>query len=172
MQLGGKSVPFEAILVSDMQVGFMERLPNLPFRLTGLLEQVPPENLYFTQFHNHAESLFHTEQQWGRFHDSADTAIVPELQKFVQPNHAFKKYGYLLPEGLLLALGEYKSVGIVGVNTDICVLTAAYCLWDRDIRPYVLADYCASVKGDFYHNGALDLMNRPFGPQTIIRGLF
>jgi len=69
------------------------------------------------------------------------------------------------------AFRQYKSVGIVGVNTDICVLSSAYSLWENDIRPYVLADYCASVKGDFYHNAALDLMNRPFGPQTIIRGL-
>lgn len=169
MVIGGKSVPFDALLVVDMQVGFMERLPNLPFRVAELVEKAPPEHVYFTQFHNHNESLFHTELQWGRFQDTADTVIVPELQPFV--TQSFKKYGYLLPDNLLMALEKYKSVGIVGVNTDICVLSAAYSLWERGIRPYVLADYCASVKGDFYHQAGLDLLNRPFGPQTIIKGL-
>lgn len=166
--MADKLFPFDALLVCDMQTGFVANMYELTERVTLLVQNFPAEKTYYTQFHNHRESLFHTEMQWGRFEDSADTAIIPQLQPHVK--NAYKKYGYLLPEQLLNDLSQYKTVGICGVNTDICVLAAAYSLWDRDIRPYVLADYCGSVKGAFYHQAGQDLLNRPFGPQTIIKG--
>jgi nicotinamidase-related amidase len=170
MTSSNKSWPFQALLVVDVQHGFIEHAPDkaLPGRIKGLVTAFASDSVYYTQFHNHAESLYVKVQNWGRFFDTQDTALAPELAPLA--SRTYKKYGYLLPERLLADLKKHETVGICGVNTDICVLSAAYGLWDAGIRPVILADYCASVKGTAMHQAGLAVMQRAFGVHCQLYG--
>lgn len=161
--------PFEALLVVDMQMGFVAKQPELRRRITDLVAAFPDEHLYFTHFQNFSGSLFETELDWGKFKTSEETALAPEFAAYEA--RSVKRNGYLLNERLLEKLGSYRSVALVGVDTDVCMIAMSYSLWDQGIRPFVLADYCASCRGDFYHQNGLNLMIRPFGMQAVIKGL-
>lgn len=70
------------------------------------------------------------------------------------------------------AIEKYKKAieqYIAGIDTDCCVLATATSLFERNIRPVVLAHYCASNGGERSHAAALTVLERTIGAQQIIK---
>jgi nicotinamidase-related amidase len=65
-------------------------------------------------------------------------------------------------EGLLRTLGA-KSVCLMGVNTNTCVLNTAFSSFNRDFTTVVLADCVASMYGDDLHELGLQNVFRCIG---------
>ena len=67
----------------------------------------------------------------------------------------------------LLQNNNISEVYLAGIDTDCCVLATAIELFDCNIRPIVLAQYCASNGGKRSHNAALTVLERTIGKAQI-----
>lgn len=164
----GMSKP-DALLVIDIQQGFMRNGAEavLP-KIKDLVHHWPQDRLFYLRYRNYPGSLFARHLDWHEFMTTDQVAIVPEV--YIDGAPVFEHYGYRPPDTLIEVLKCYETVGICGVDTDACVMAAVFALWDAEIRPVLLADYCASSGGEQFHRAALDLMLRQFGMHAIIRG--
>lgn len=159
----------KALLIIDMQAGFMRQgcedlVPKIA-RLAGFF----PENAIFQlRYRNYPGSAFARFLDWQECTDSQESALLPEMEKI--GGHIYDHWGYLPPPELVQALKPLAQVGICGVDTDACVMAACFALWDAEIRPWILADYCFSSGGKPLHQAALDLMRRQFGGNSILSG--
>lgn len=159
----------DALLIIDMQNGFMRKgaekiIPDVAV----LARKWPVADLYYLKYRNFPGSLFTQYLDWHDFMTTDDANLVPDV--YVEGATVFDHYGYSPTEETVAALKKYKTVGICGVDTDACVMAAVFTLWDADIRPVVLAKYCASSGGDHMHRAALDLMLRQFGVGGVFKG--
>lgn len=61
------------------------------------------------------------------------------------------------------------KVTIVGFDTDACVLSACFALWNDDIPIKILANGCYSSGGKKMHEAGLDIMLRQFGKALDVK---
>lgn len=162
----------EALLIIDIQHGFIcNGVEQIIPSLVELVHKWPCENLYYLKYKNYPGSSFTKYLDWHEFMTSEQANIVPEV--YIKGSAIYNHYGYAPPDDLLVELhSKYESVGICGVDTDACVMAAVFALWDAEIRPFVLAEYCASSGGPQFHRAALDLMLRQFGTGSVIKEKF
>lgn len=159
----------EALLIIDIQQGFMKNGAEAVIDpIATLVESWPQDRLFYLRYRNYPGSLFARHLDWHEFMTSGQVDIVPKV--YVEGAPVFEHYGYRPPDTLIEVLSGFETVGICGVDTDACVMAAVFALWDAEIRPVVLADYCMSSGGRSFHNAALDLMLRQFGTDGILRG--
>ncbi|MDY0009081.1 MAG: isochorismatase family protein [Bdellovibrionales bacterium] len=159
----------EALLINDIQQGFMKNGAEAVIDpIATLVESWPQDRLFYLRYRNYPGSLFARHLDWHEFMTSGQVDIVPKV--YVEGAPVFEHYGYRPPDTLIEVLSGFETVGICGVDTDACVMAAVFALWDAEIRPVVLADYCMSSGGRSFHNAALDLMLRQFGTDGILRG--
>ena len=59
------------------------------------------------------------------------------------------------------------KVFVIGVDTDCCVLTTATGLFEHNVRPVVLSQYCNSNGGEESHKAGLLCMSRLIGKKQI-----
>jgi len=136
--------------------------------IAALVKFWPQESLYYLKYKNYPGSLFTKHLDWHKFMTSDQISLVPEV--YVEGAPVFDHFGYHPPPELMATLKKYKTVGICGLDTDACVMAAVFALWDAEIRPIILSEYCASSGGVQFHQAALDLMLRQFGAQSVLRG--
>ena len=90
----------------------------------------------------------------------------------VKQNNLIDHYGYGIPHKHMEKLvNKYRGAVVIGADTDACVLSTMFNLWDNNIKPTLLTDYCISSGGQEYHECALKLMMRQFGPRCVIDGI-
>jgi len=158
----------DALLIVDMQTVFLKQSSHLIESVQSLAERWSENDLYWLQYRNHPGSLFEKHLNW-----SAAT-VSPEID-LIEGKGQTKKYvhfGYSPPPELIEHLRmNYKRAYVCGLDTDACVYAAMISLWDNDVRPMLLADYCASSGGKNFHEAAMALMQRQFGTDTIVKGL-
>jgi nicotinamidase-related amidase len=65
-------------------------------------------------------------------------------------------------ESILKGLGT-KSLFVIGVNTNNCVLATCFAAQDRDYQVFVLEDCCGSMNGLDYHELALKQIKASIG---------
>jgi nicotinamidase-related amidase len=138
------------LLVVDLQNGFVSSATqHLVPRVKCLLSSAGSLPIAFTKFRNVDASPYVRFLGWKELMSEDECAIVPELAGY--PGRVFEKGGY---SGLTAELrrhleeGGFETVYLCGIDTDCCVLATAVQLFERSIRPVVLADYCAS-KAEF-----------------------
>ncbi len=159
----------EALLVIDIQNGFMEHgSERVVGPVASLVRAWPPGHLYYLKYRNHPGSLYERHLDWQDCMTAGQADLVPEI--YVGNAPVFEHFGYAPPPELLAALKKYKSVGLCGVDTDACIMAAAFALWEAEIRPFVLEHYSASSGGPHFHAAALDLIRRQFGTGAILQG--
>lgn len=159
----------EALLVIDVQYGFMHKgADRVVEPIAALAKSWPADKLFYLKYRNYPGSLYTKHLDWHEFITSEETAIVTDV--LVPDAKVFDHFGYRPPDELITQLKKFSSVGICGADTDACVMSAVFALWDAEIRPLILADYCASSGGEQFHRAALDLMLRQFGTSSVIRG--
>lgn len=136
--------------------------------LAQLVARWPQDRLFYLRYRNYPDSLFARHLDWHDFIAGENIDLVPEV--YVKDAPVFEHYGYRPPDELIARLKQFGAVNICGVDTDACVMAAVFALWDAEIQPIVLADYCMSSGGKQFHLAALDLMLRQFGTKCVVRG--
>lgn len=61
-----------------------------------------------------------------------------------------------------------KNIFIIGADTDCCVLTIATSLFEYNIRPIVLTEYCNSNGGPESHVAGIRCMKRLIGEKQLV----
>ena len=158
-----------AFIVVDMQLAFLKKQAQFIDKVSGLVKTWPAEHTYWTRYKNHPGSLFERYLNWSDCMVAPCSDLIPA--PWVDERNVRDHFGYGLTLEFMNELKSfgYKEAALCGVDTDACVMAAAFNLWDNDIRPIVMADYCASSGGKNLHEAALDLMYRQFGVNSVVQ---
>lgn len=159
------------LLIVDVQVGFMNDFTHhIPERIRRLVARGDYGPLLFTRFVNVADSPYQKFLDWHECERPPETDLVPEMQALTDRGRVFEKRGFTgLPNDLADHLRELGAaeVGVVGIDTDMCVLKVALDVFDLGIKPIVLTDCCASTMGAPSHLAGLAILSRNVGPQQL-----
>ncbi len=164
-----ESVPVDALIVGDMQNGFLNGQRDLVSRVGDLARSFPADRTWWLKYRNHPDSLFTKHLHWSEVMVSPQTDIEPSLRPMVR--NVMEHISYDPPEEMAAALEGCKHVGIAGTDTDACVQAAAFFLWRHNIFPVILQNHCGSSGGDNFHKVALDLMRRQFEVEAIVNNV-
>lgn len=160
-----------AIIVIDMQKGFNSApVWHLPEAIAFFLNAKEFQHRIFTKFSCNGNDFFKNELGWDRIKVSPETDIVSELDKY--PTKIIEKNTYsAFSDNVLdqyLDINNIKSVYLCGVDTNICVTAMAIHLFDRQIKPIVLADLSGSHSGVEYHTAALESLRKIVGKHNVV----
>jgi nicotinamidase-related amidase len=156
-----------ALLIVDVQAGFInEGTRHVVDAISNL--QASYQTRIATRFVNYEGSPFREIMGWHRFYPGspevelgfspAPGTIVLDKGVYTCVNESF--LGLLRDRGI-------DEVHLCGIDTDICVTKCAVDLFEKSIRPVVLADYCASHGGREFHEAALKILRRYIGSRNI-----
>ncbi len=105
------------------------------------------------------------------------TELMPQLE--VRPEDIIvvkQRYSPFNGTDLEFTLGRLgiKTVVVVGVNTNNCVLCTAFEAFNRDFEVVLLEDCCASMNGEEFHTSAVQQIRTSLGWVTrsdLLKGL-
>ena len=156
------------LLVIDMQKGFInENTIFLIDKIRDLLNNDYFDKIAFTKFINYSDSYFVKKMNYKRCMDKNDCEIVIdtldnkvlEKGKYSVFNDEFRDY---------IMENKISEIYLAGVDTDACVLSTAFDLFENGYDVYVLKDYCASSGGISYHEAAISILKRNIGKKQVI----
>ena len=163
----------DTIIVVDMQVGFLpdangqmtqangvgaDAVSPLPVAIAQFLDRHQFEHRIFTLFHNPGRGGFYQEElNWKRMLGPPETDLAPELRGYPTLEIHKATYSAFSNPDLPAYLADHSitSAYVCGMDTNICVTSMLCDLADRNIRPIVIADLCASHSGPEYHEAGL-----------------
>lgn len=157
----------DALLVVDVQKGFINNnTSDLPHKIEELQHKY--KTVLALQFINLEGSMFRRELNWTKFSlntEDVELAFSPREDVLI-----FPKYVYGASPQLLEYLKENNitSIDVCGLNTDGCVTKICMDLFDNQILPKVLSNYCASNIGDVVHEQALVSLKHIIGINNVI----
>lgn len=163
------------LIVVDMQNGFnryahMNKLASNVIKITnsGIFDCI-----IATRFINYEGSQYTKFLNWHRLIDPQDIDLIPNIKydKVVDK----KIYTCVTSEfvRMLKDINDQKvptHVFVCGADTDCCVLKIATDLFEQNIMPIVLTDYCSSNGGDESHKAGILAMNRLIGKKSLVSG--
>ena len=158
----------KALLIVDVQNGFVN---NKTKHIPALVEklQYDYDMVIASRFINLQNSPYRRLIKWN--HLSPETDEIELAFKPKKGTVIIDKYIYTcINESFLQLLkeNEIDAVDICGIDTDICVTKCAVDLFERDITPYVLKDYCATHADADIQEAALIILARYIGKSQII----
>jgi len=160
-----------ALLVVDVQNGFLNDFTShIPARVATLIERGDYPETLFTWFVNPEGSPFRRFLAWEHCATEPETLLSEEIAGFASPDRLFSKPGYAGISDELrdyLERGGIERVGLVGIDTDMCVLKVALDLFDLNIEPIVYVDCCASTAGLQTHLAGLAVLARNIGADRL-----
>ena len=163
------------LLVIDMQNGFLEseHTKNLTQKIEKLLKTNTFDVVIGTRFLNAPNSIYEKFFGWKKLETEEEIAIPKELLKhmdYVEDKYIYNcVYTSFLQRLCQLNNGQLpKQVYLAGVDTDCCVLSIATSLFEHNIRPVVLTEYCASNGGPKSHDSGILCMNRLIGEAQLV----
>ncbi len=160
----------KALIIIDLQKGFINESTNtIPSKIRDYI--VKNKDAYslliFTKYINHQNSNFVKLLNLKGFMQDEETAIVDELNEFVNSGNLYQKYTYgsFVDNKLLNHLTEHniEQVELAGIDTENCVLTFARDAFDRGFKVVVLKDLTASRNSLELHESALEIIRRNIG---------
>ena len=163
------------LLVIDMQNGFLEseHTKNFIPKIEELLKTNTFDIVIGTRFLNSPNSIYEKIFQWKKLETEEETAIPEELLTYM--DYVEDKFIYncvhtsFLQRLCQLNDGQLPTqVYLAGVDTDCCVLSIATSLFEHNIRPVVLTEYCASNGGRESHNAGILCMKRLIGEAQLV----
>jgi nicotinamidase-related amidase len=156
-----------AILVVDVQQGFVNDFTRaIPERVARLLTRDSYDWIAFTRFVNVPDGPYPSFLDWHACAGPPETDLAPALAPWVERGQVFDKCGFTgIPADLAKAVARLglEEMTVVGLDTDMCVLKCAMDLFDRSVKPIVLADCCASTAGLQAHQAGLAVLARNIG---------
>ncbi len=158
----------KALLIVDVQNGFVnDKTRHIP----PLVEKIQYnyDLVIATRFINLPDSPYRRLIKWGHLSPGSDEI---ELAFKLKDNAVIiDKYIYTCIDDSFMSLlkdNEIEAVDICGIDTDICVTKCAVDLFERNITPYVLKDYCASHADADVQTSSLIILARFIGSGQII----
>lgn len=158
----------KALLIVDVQKGFInDKTLHIPALVEELQYQY--DFVIATRFINLPDSQFRRLIKWDRLSpDSEDIELAFNLKEGAI---VVDKYIYTcIDDEFVTMLKEHgvTAVDVCGIDTDICVTKCAVDLFERDITPFVLKDYCATHAGLDLQEAALEILARYIGRLQIV----
>ena len=162
------------LLVVDMQNGFARynQTIKLTEKIKELLKLKVFDSVVATRFLNDTNSIYEQLFGWKRLESEDERAIASGYEKYI--DYVFDKYVYncinasFIQKLCQLNDGKYpEKIFVVGADTDCCVLTIATGLFENNIRPIVLTNYCDSNGGSDSHKAGLLCMKRLIGEKQL-----
>ncbi|UUD35257.1 isochorismatase family protein [Mycoplasmopsis caviae] len=124
-----------------------------------------------SQFINNENSPYEEILKWTKLRNKDEIDLVSGL-KFdaIIRKNTYTFWTSELKEKLKkLNNGELpKEIYLCGIDTDCCVLKTAVDIFENNIRPIVIKDFCASNGGIKQHNAGLKVLERLIGKNNII----
>jgi nicotinamidase-related amidase len=161
----------DTLLVVDVQRCFLNNFTrHIPARVAALIERDSWGEVLFTRFVNVENSPFRRLLGWEECSEPPSTTLAPEVAAYASENRIFSKPGYAgLPDTLAERLQKagQDTIGVVGIDTDMCVLKVAMDLFDINIEPIVYTDCCASTAGLQSHLAGLAVLARNIGAERL-----
>lgn len=163
----------KGLLVIDPQDEFINRAPHtqaVGARLCELLDEALFPTTVITRFRNAPNSPHQTILGWHKMTNQEECELWKPIQDRAREIPVVDKHSYTSATAEILSeLQQGDTVFIAGLDTDCCVLTTAVDLFQRSIRPIVLADFCSSGGGEVAHEAGLQCLQRLIGPKNIFR---
>ena len=165
------------LIVIDMQNGFarQEQTKGLSRKIEKLLDSHIFDVVIGTRFLNSDNSMYEKLFDWTRLKTEEERTIPDNLIKHM--DYVEDKYIYncvnsnFIQRLCQLNDGEFpEKVCIAGMDTDCCVLTIATAMFEYNIRPIVLTEYCASNGGLESHTAGIICMKRLIGEKQLVEG--
>ena len=161
------------LLAIDVQFGFVcPETEAVPSAVRALCERMEFEHRVFTRWINPGPGGPFVDflDYHGFQGDAPEIPLVPEvadLATTVVDKYTYSPFGGTDLEHTLRKLGVH-TVAVCGIDTAVCVLSAAVGLFDRGFRPQLVSDASASMGGPEIHQSGLDILARTIGPHNIV----
>lgn len=160
------------LLVIDLQNGFVtEKTAHILPGIRRLVEHFTSQQLpvVFTRFINQPDSAHVKWIGWSRLMSEPEINLVADFQRMA--TCVFDKGGYTAFTAdfeHFLRANAVNTLVLCGIATDGCVLKSAVDAFERNIRPLVVQDACASHAGNDLHEAGLRLLTRFIGKQQLV----
>lgn len=163
------------LLVVDMQNGFArnEQTKEVGKKIVELLNTNSFDYTIATQFINPLQGPYRRILKWEKLTESPETDII----EGIKTDYVFKKQVYTSANKEIMEtitkINEGKKpdyIFIAGVDTDCCVMKTAVDLFEQDIKPIVLLNYCNSNGGEIANQAGIQVMKRLIGEKQLIKG--
>lgn len=164
------------LIVVDVQNGFIKTFANADMvnKITNLAESDKFNKVIATKFINYTGSMFEKCFNWSELKTPEQTDLCAPLEEIA--DEVFTKTTYNCVNDkfveLLIQLnnGEKpEKVYLCGLDTDAFVLATAIGLFEHDIIPVVLENYCFSTGGEQYHKAGIKCLERTIGRNQIYK---
>lgn len=159
-----------ALIVVDAQPSFIDSPDPYLDKLISFIEDWPNEYVAFTVFQSSSDSQFNSELGFSQ--DDSENRIHPRLRSLAKEFRIFKKdtYDALKNEDFKKYIldNNFKSVYLAGLETDACILSLSYSLFDLGVIPKVILPLC-KTKSDSLQNSAVEVLERNIGDQNLIK---
>lgn len=157
------------LIIIDLQKGFITPCSSHLVPALNLIQE-KFSKVVFTKFHNPDPSPFRAILDYQKLSPaSADTALalMPRRDALIIDRPYYTCVTSELAD--YLKKMDAREVYVTGIATEACVLKSVLDLFERNIRPLVVEDLCASDQAKHYHNVAIELMAKLIGKDQIIR---
>ena len=123
----------------------------------------------FSQFINPPGSSFEHFLDWTSVRESPEIDLNEELVPFADVIIQKNFYTAFTPEFERLTItAGWDTMLICGVSTESCVLKTAVDAFERNLRPIVLSDACASDQGKEMHKKGIEILEIMIGKQQVM----
>lgn len=131
-------------------------------------ERLNVDRCIFTKFINSEHTVFSNCLKWNRMQTHEEQGIVIPIEEndVIIEKQQYSAVTDKLKE--MLIAGACDTIYLCGLETDACVLSTAFDLFDFGIVPTILIDCCASARGESYHMAAKKIMERSFGTHNVV----
>ena len=161
------------LLVVDVQNGFIksQEQADKVADIAELIKLKLFDNVVATRFMNYTGSMYEKCFNWHNLNEEVD--LYPPLKNIVDV--MLDKTTYNCVNGNFINLLKQLNKGhipekvyLCGLDTDACVLATAIGLFEHNIMPIVLKDYCFSTGGKQYHKAGLKCLERIIGEDQVL----
>lgn len=164
------------LIVVDMQNGFnrYEQTHILANKIVQLTNSGIFDSIIATRFLNKEGSQYTKFLDWHRLQNEPDIDLINGIKADVVVD---KRIYTCVTTKFLSLLRELnggkrpKHIFICGADTDCCVLKTATDLFEKNIMPIVLTNYCDSNGGPLSHEAGLRVMNRLVGRKSLVEDM-
>lgn len=162
------------LILVDMQNGFTryKEANKLIKRVEMLLRTNSFDYVVATKFMNYKNSMYEKIFDWHELISEEDRDLCRNIKDYVDEVIEKTVYtcvnSHFLQRICQLNDGTFpEKLFIAGVDTDCCVLKIATDLFESNIRPIVLTQYCGSNGGPESHLAGLVCMKRLIGDEQL-----
>lgn len=161
------------LLVIDIQRGFInESTAEVKNRIDSLIRSKAFDCVIASVYRNYKDSPISCFMGWREMMTDEEQKLIGEAS---DADYFIYKTTYSAYCDELVQILKTENNGTVpecvyicGVDTECCVLMTAAELFEKGIRPVVLADYCGSTGGADSHNAGILSLKSIIGKSNIL----